>query len=112
MSLPWIAYADLTGIDEVVACQESAIDHGDVKYLKVLSDFTNCLYANKRAGFPQYHMSIGHWWKSLHAEKKIYAEFVWDDPMVGLYSLLNFIKGIIIALFRKATSAARYHKAN
>jgi len=94
VSLPWIAYADLTGI-ETGLNKESVVDQGDVKYIKVLQDFKNCTYSNKNTGFPEYHMTIRQWWKSLHAKRSVYAEFCWDDPLIGLYSIYTFTKAAV-----------------
>lgn len=107
VSLPWMAYVDLTGI-EAVTYRESTIDCGAVKYIKIIEDLKNCLYGNKRAGFPEYNMSVVQWWKSLRAKKRIYAEFAWNDPMPGVLSLAEFIKAILIALFRKTVGIVRY----
>ena len=89
---------------ENVPYKERAIDQGDVKYIKVLDDFMNCMYSYKKSGFSAYQMSMMQWWKSLRAKKKVYAEFCWDDPMVWLYSLIKIAKGIAAAFFR------RWHK--
>ena len=97
VSLPWMAYADLTGIEKVP--YKEVVAHGDVKYIKILEDFMNCRYNYKKSGFPEYQMSTMQWWKSLRAKKKIYAEFCWDDPSVWLYSLVRFTKGITAVLF-------------
>ncbi len=89
VSLPWIAYADLTGSGRI-QYKESAIDRGNIKYIKFFDDFINCMYFNKKSGYPEYHMNFGQWWKSLHAEKRIYADLRLDDPMIGIYSLIQF----------------------
>ena len=100
VSLPWIAYADLTGIEKE-GYKESSMDRGEIKYIKILEDFMNCMYLNKKSGFPAYQMDIIQWWKGLRAKKKIYAEFSLDDPIVGLYSLVIFTKRIATGFFRK-----------
>jgi len=92
-SLPWIAYVDLTGIEKT-PYTKSVTDQRDVKYIKILEDFPNCIYRNKNSGFPEYQMNLVQWWKSLQAKKKIYAEFSLDDPIVGIYSLVAFAKRV------------------
>jgi D-aspartate ligase len=99
VSLPWIAYEDLTGVCKM-QYKESAIDRGDIKYIKLFDDSINCMYFNKKSGFPEYHMNFIQWWKSLQAKKRIYAELRWDDPIVGLYSLIQFGRRII-TIFRQ-----------
>lgn len=87
VSLPWIAYCDISG-SKVPEPGESTVDNGDVKYIKLIQDFIDCTYLNKRSGYPQYHMGIGQWWRSLKSKKKVYAEFNLDDPVVGIYSFI------------------------
>ncbi len=99
VNLPLIAYEDLTGFKKM-QYKETVIIPGNIKYIKIFDDLTNCLYFNKRSGFPEYHMNLIRWWKSLQAEKKIYAELKWDDPFVGVYSLVQFGKRIY-TLFRE-----------
>lgn len=94
VSLPMIAYSDLTD-EKNISCKYSKAYTGEVKYIKLVQDFKNCMYSNKKAGFSEYHMTFKQWRKSLNAKKKIYAEFCWDDPKIGLYSL--FIGIAIIA---------------
>ncbi len=86
MSLPWIAYSDLTG-REKPRPTSSQVDNGDVKYVKVLSDVVASVYDNRRRGFPEFHLSLRQWWRTLAAKRKIVAEFCWDDPMPGLYAV-------------------------
>ncbi len=107
VSLPWIAYADLTGIEKVL-CKESVVDQGDVKYIKILEDFWNCKHSYKKSGFPAYQMSMMQWWKSLRAKKKICAEFCYDDPIVGLYSLVTFTKEVAAAFFSRWHGRSRW----
>ena len=106
VSLPLIAYTDLTGMEKV-PYKESVVDQGDIKYIKMLEDFRDCMYSYKKAGFSNYQMSLIQWWKSLRAKKKIYAEFCWDDPRVGLYSLVTFTKGVAAAFFRRRHGRSR-----
>lgn len=55
VSLPKIAYRDLTG--EKVTCRKSCLENGSVKYMKVLKDFCNCLVL--------YKSNYARWGKSL-----------------------------------------------
>jgi D-aspartate ligase len=105
VDLPWIAYADLTGI-ESVGYQESTAAQGEVKYVRLLDDFKNCVYSYRRAGFADYSLGVCRWRKSLRAKKRVYAEFSWDDPVPGLYYLfwVVIIAGIIVGSIRKVLS--------
>ena len=83
VSLPWIAYCDLIGQyngDYI----ESKLSNGSVKWVRIFDDLINCLYANRRAGYPQWHMTPRQWWRSLHADQLVLAEFTADDPMPGI----------------------------
>ncbi len=88
VSLPWIAYADLTGV-EPVRYTESTVENGEVVYLKLLGDLENCLHSYRKIGYPEYHMRLQAWLKEMNGRKRVYAEFSWDDPVVGLHALLR-----------------------
>mgnify|MGYP000844617528 CR=1 FL=1 len=88
VSLPWMAYADLTGV-EPVRYTESTVGNGEVVYLKLLEDLTNCLHGYRKTGYPEYHMSLLTWLKEMGGKKKVYAEFSWDDPVVALRALFG-----------------------
>ncbi|MBN2240940.1 MAG: ATP-grasp domain-containing protein [Dehalococcoidales bacterium] len=90
VDLPLIAYNDLTGKHETY--KESMYDHGDVKYIKLIDDFKNCLYKNKKAGFDQYHMGLKQWWVSLKAKKCMFAGFEKNDILPGLFQIIQMLK--------------------
>lgn len=92
VSLPWLAYQDLTA-KPGVTYRESTVDHGDIKWVRILDDCRNCLYGYRNLGFPEFGLKPRQWWSSLRAQRRIYAEFARDDPLPGVYSLLNFVKG-------------------
>ena len=94
VNLPLIAYYDLTGIKNV-KYQECKLETGEVKYVKILQDFLNCLFGYKKIGFPKYHLSFRQWLKSLKAKKIVLAEFALDDPIPGLYALCCFLTEIV-----------------
>jgi len=97
VSLPWIAYADLTGI-ESVRYMESTVESGEVIYLKLLDDLKNCLHSYRKTGYPEYHLSLPAWLKEIRGKKKVFAEFSWDDPSVALYALYGWGKSALKAL--------------
>lgn len=102
VSLPLIAYRDLTG-EEVEAALCSLPD-GSVKYLKVLQDYENCLLLYKKS-YPKWHMSYTQWKQDIKAPQVIYAEFNEKDIMVSIKAvseiLSSFIKAAIKNLFIK-----------
>jgi len=88
VSLPWLAYADLTG-QGPLAVAESQVETGSVKWIRLFDDLPNCLYKNRRAGFPQWHMTVPEWWRSVRARHLVIAEFAWDDPGPALYAIYD-----------------------
>ena len=103
VSLPWIAYADLTSIENV-SYAESTAPTGSVKYVKILEDMKNCLYGYRRLGFHEWNMTPLQWWKSLRAEKIICAEFAKDDILIGIRAIYDFLKSIVAVLFRRGSA--------
>jgi predicted ATP-grasp superfamily ATP-dependent carboligase len=94
VSLPWIAYADLTGI-ESIAYTESQMSTGNVKWVRMLEDLPNCLFKNRRAGYPDWYMTLREWRQSLQAERLVVAEFAADDPLPGGFSLISKAKQVL-----------------
>lgn len=97
VSLPWIAYADMTGT-ESIKYTKSAVENGEVVYLKLIDDLRNCLHAYRKIGYPEYHMGLRAWLREMRGKKRVYAEFSWDDPVVGLRALLGLGKTGLKAL--------------
>lgn len=98
ISLPWIAYADLTDVKSITYT-ECNLPTGSVKYVKIIEDIQNCLYHNRRLGFTDWDMTILQWWKSLKSERLVCAEFAKDDLRIGIraiYSLMRSILGLIL----------------
>jgi predicted ATP-grasp superfamily ATP-dependent carboligase len=84
VSLPWIAFADLSGA-EPVTYTESSVPSGSAKWVILYEDLLNCLYFNRQEGYPEWHMSLRQWWHSLKAEHRVVADIAFDDPLPGLY---------------------------
>ena len=78
VSLPWMAYCDMTGCAPVAYAESNRPD-GSVKFARVRDDRTNCLARNRRAGYPQWHMTRAQWGKSLACDHLVDAEFASDD---------------------------------
>ncbi len=97
VSLPWIAYTDLTGT-EPVEYTESAIGNGEVVYLRLYDDLINCLYSYRKTGYPEYHRGFRAWLKEMSGKKKVVAEFSWDDPFVALHPLLELGKSGLMTM--------------
>ncbi|MHC3436929.1 carboxylate--amine ligase [Natrialbaceae archaeon A-gly3] len=85
VSLPWIAYADLTGLAEF-ECVESSVPDGSVKWVKTFEDFLNCLYFY-RSTHPEWCHGPREWKRSVQAREVVYTELARDDPVPSAYSL-------------------------
>lgn len=100
VSLPWIAYCDANN-RSVERSSENHLQDGSVKYVKVLADWRNCTWRNKRAGFPQWHLSQRDWRKSLRARTLVFAEFSRDDWMPGLFAVRMFVRSVIKEMLQR-----------
>jgi predicted ATP-grasp superfamily ATP-dependent carboligase len=94
ISLGWMAYRDLTGMGLPDVCLRSHAKTGEVKWVRIAEDPLNCVYFNKKAGFPQWHHTWRSWWHSLKARKLVVAEFAKDDFLPGIWSLRQKIREI------------------
>lgn len=104
VNLPWIAYADLTEV-EPVSYTESTVENGEIVYLKLIDDLRNCLHSYRKTGYPEYHMGLRAWLKEMRGRKKVYAEFSWDDPVVGLRALFGLGKTGLKTLTQNSSQA-------
>lgn len=102
VSLPFMAYQDLTG--EKVSVKKTNLKNGSVKYIKLLEDFCNCLVLYKSM-YPCWSKSFNEWKKDIKASKVIYAEFNandWPVSLKAVFILLYYILiGVLKKLFRK-----------
>lgn len=99
VSLPWIAYLDLTGGGYQGLTTTRGAKDGSVKYAKVLQDMQNSLFAYRRS-FPDWAMSYRDWRKSLCADTLVKAEFHAGDWKVGVSAIFRFVKSAMIRAVR------------
>lgn len=99
-SLPWMAYADLTGV-EPITYTECVLPTGSVKWVRILADLQNCLHGNRSSGYPEWHMTPRQWWRSLRADRLVVAELAADDPLPGLYSMYAAARSTLQSIFRR-----------
>lgn len=111
VSLPWIAYVDLTGI-ESVKYTESTVKNGEVVYIKLLEDLQNCFHSYRRIGYPEHQMGLLTWIKEMRDKKNVYAEFSWDDPIIGLHAFLGLGIAGLMALTQNNHKLERTSNAN
>lgn len=105
VSLPWMAYCDVTGAEQI-RYAESACPDGSVKFARIADDKKNCLGQNRRAGFPEWHFTKRQWKESLRCKTLVRASFAWDDPWPGIrdwlsHSLPMRALGYLKRLFRR-----------
>lgn len=91
VSLPWLAFQDLSG-QEIPELTASKVEDGRVKYVKILQDFQNCLWRNKRAGQVAWSLSVNDWLKSLQADNLVIAEYQPDDLMPTVYAAIGYVR--------------------
>jgi len=97
VNLSLIAYLDLTG--QQVDYKQSLISTGSVKYVKIISDFINCLFRYKNDQ-PEWKVNFKEWKDSLKADKLVIAEFNRFDWPVLIYLIISLIYGNIKNLFK------------
>jgi len=100
VSLPWIAFQDLSGLS-IPSYTQSTVAEGAVKYVKLLQDFENCLWRNKHAGYPQWRYSPRAWLESLAAQRLIVAEFSRDDFGPSGYAVRHWLRSLLTSVVRK-----------
>lgn len=91
VSLPWIAYCDLTGAEYNGKTTSHSVADGTVKYVKILQDRWNCLYGYRKT-YPPWAMTRKEWKRSLSSERIVFAEFNASDWPVAVIALLRRIR--------------------
>lgn len=89
VSLPWIAYQDLTG-EKVLEQNSFDQEDGSVFYAKILQDWWNCLFEYKRE-YPAWAKSQKEWKEEITSYKaRIYAECNARDWPVSVRAIADF----------------------
>jgi hypothetical protein len=65
---------------------------GEVKWVRLIDDLSNCMYRNKRAGFPEETLSFMAWLNSLKG-RRVIAEFEKSDPYPAIRYWGQFLAG-------------------
>jgi predicted ATP-grasp superfamily ATP-dependent carboligase len=81
VSLPFIAYSDLSGIP--FKSLEVSKGMGTVKFVMVLQDLQNSLFKYKH-DYPKWTKTFAEWINDIRADTTIYAEFNAGDWLVPL----------------------------
>lgn len=85
----------------VVSDNDRTLDDGEVNWVRILEDLPNCLYRNRRLGYPRWHMTPRQWWQSLRANRLVTAEFSADEPLPGLSSVYKLARKGLLRLLRR-----------
>jgi len=92
VNIPVIAYQDMAGIKQK---KKPVQNNYHFRYIKVLQDFTNCVFRYKKT-YPDWSMSIIKWLKQNRSSKRMYAEFHKKDYLIPLVSLVYVIANILL----------------
>lgn len=93
VNLPWMAYTDLAGTGEQ-PCPSNPIEDGSIKWVKATEDLLNCLLFY-RWSYPKWHLGPKKWWRSVNADRTVFAEGSLRDPLPVMYSILLMIRRLV-----------------
>jgi D-aspartate ligase len=92
VNIPLIAYQDMA---EIKPSEKAEQNNYNFKYVKVLQDFTNCLFRYRKT-HPAWSMGLRQWWKENRSHKKVYAEFHKKDYLIPLASLVYVAANLLL----------------
>lgn len=93
VNLPWMAYADQAGADEITYTESSVHDES-VTWVKATEDLLNCLIFY-RWSHPKWHFGPRQWWRSIQSEQTVFAEGTIGDPVPMLYSMVLVVRRLV-----------------
>jgi predicted ATP-grasp superfamily ATP-dependent carboligase len=99
VNLPSIAYKDLSNELEPKSLIRQNKDI-EVKFVRLISDYLNCMIKYRLSGFKSWSLSFPRWKKSLKADRLVTAEFSKDDPFPGFVSALFEIKDFVLIIIK------------
>ena len=102
VNIPVSAYYDLIGVP--VSYKDSLhIPNQSIFYIKILQDFTNCLWAYKN-DYKPWQISFNSWLKEFNLIKTnaVIAEFNNKDYLISIIAIIKAFKRIIKLLILKA----------
>lgn len=100
VNLPWMAYKDLKGIENV-GYREQNVTDGAVQWVKANEDLMNCLHYYEKLGFDKWNYSVSEWLEQMRTKKTVYADFSRDDLSPAIYAILLVIRRLITDPFGK-----------
>lgn len=101
VNLPWMAYTDLAGTGEQ-PCPSNPIEDGSITWVKATEDLFNCLLFY-RWSYPKWHLGPKKWWRSVNADRTVFAEGSLRDPLPVMYSILLMIRRLVNESRRQLT---------
>ncbi|MFC3959088.1 hypothetical protein [Halovivax cerinus] len=93
VSLPWMAYRDLSGRDPV-SYSESSVPDGSVKWVKATEDLLN-VFLYYRWAYPEWAGGIRKWKRSIDSEHVVFAEGSIRDPLPVLYAIILIVRRLV-----------------
>ena len=108
VNLPWMAYADLAGLEEPIFTI-GTLRTGEIKYIRLVNDLVNCLFRYKRDGYPQWSYNLKGWVASIRSEKLVIAEFTKDDFWPYFLDLINILFEHILRIPKKIVGSIFHH---
>ena len=100
VDLSLIAYEDMVKGKKNYALSRKKT--GSVKWMMVISDFNNCMWAYRKNGFPDASMKLTSWIRGTFKGSKIVAEdFSIIDPVPTFWGIFQFFKDIVVVVIRK-----------
>lgn len=98
-SLPWMAYADLSGAEEI-NFKRSSRDEGSVVWIKAFEDILNSLYFYRKSQ-KEWVKGPCEWWNSINSNQVVVAEISKDDPLPACYSVVLVARRLLMTAKRE-----------
>ncbi len=110
VNLPIIAYEDMVKEKKIYAVSKRKT--GSVKWMRVMDDFSNCMWRYRKNGFPEASMGLAPWISSTFKGSKVIMEDCsLVDPLPSIWGIYRFIKNraftAVGALLRTCKSKTR-----
>jgi predicted ATP-grasp superfamily ATP-dependent carboligase len=93
VNLPWMAYTDMKGTDDVVSSEVDVPD-ASVTWVKATEDLLNVLLFY-RWSYPEWANGPIEWRRSLDGDDIVYAEGSLTDPLPVFYAMLLVFRRLV-----------------
>ncbi len=93
VSLPWLAYQDLNG-ERIPERTRNDPTQNPISWIRLLEDLPNSVLFNQFYGFHDEALTPPEWYRDMQKRNVTTAEFAYDDPLPGIYSLIVAAKSV------------------